>query len=70
RESRFRPGGSVPFVGLCHRERRGERALPVCAAFSNHLCSERTRVTAARQEERLHLFAQKRECGGKKQQDL
>ncbi|KAF3857448.1 hypothetical protein F7725_009307 [Dissostichus mawsoni] len=37
---------SLSFLGVCHRERRGERALSVCAASRLKRCSDGTSVTA------------------------
>lgn len=48
RASRFCPGGSASLLGLRHGERRGERALPVRAAFSHERRSDGTPVTRRR----------------------
>ena len=40
------PGGALSFLGLCHRERWREIALPVRAEFSYKNSSERTSVMA------------------------
>lgn len=46
REPRLRPAGAASFLGLCHRKRGGEGALPVHAALSHNVCSARRPVTS------------------------
>lgn len=57
-ESRLRPGGSLSFLGLCHRARRGEGPLPVGATLSHQHGSEGTSVMRRRDERRFGRYVQ------------